>query len=103
MLDTVLLMLNEYKKAEQKHPGFPRDRFRQLAILQEEVGEVTKAILEYEITFESADTHNITPVNRIEMKKAIENELAQVAAMALRMMQHPEGQDEKAGLAKTSS
>lgn len=38
---------SELERAEKKHPDFPNDMFRQLAIMQEEAGEVTRAILQY--------------------------------------------------------
>jgi len=64
----------ELKRAEFKHPDFPEDMFRQLAIMQEEAGEVTKAVLHYHYeggTFEH-----------------IQEELVQTAAMCMRMLQN---------------
>ncbi len=37
----------EVERAEEKHPDYPTDLFRQLAIMQEEAGEVTKAVLHF--------------------------------------------------------
>ena len=37
----------ELKNAKEKHPEFPDDVFKQLAIMQEEAGEVTKAVNDY--------------------------------------------------------
>ncbi len=37
----------ELERAEKKHPDFPKNMFQQLAIMQEEAGEVTKAVLDY--------------------------------------------------------
>lgn len=64
----------ELERAEKKHPNFPTDMFRQLAIMQEEAGEVTKAVLHYQYedgTFEH-----------------IREELIQTAAMCMRMLQN---------------
>ncbi len=63
----------ELKRAEKKHPDFPKDMFRQLAIMQEEAGEVAKAILHYHY-----ETGSIADV---------EYELIQTAAMCMRMLQ----------------
>jgi NTP pyrophosphatase (non-canonical NTP hydrolase) len=62
----------ELKRAEKKHPNFPKDMFQQLAIMQEEAGEVTKAVLQYH--FEGGD------------KEDIKSELIQTAAMCMRML-----------------
>lgn len=64
----------ELRRAEAKHPNYPEDIFQQLAILQEEAGEVTKAVMHYH--FESGT------------KKAITEELTQTAAMCVRMIQY---------------
>lgn len=61
----------ELKWAENKHPVFPKCMFKQLAIIQEEVGEVTKAVLHYH--FEDGDWRNII------------KELTETAAMCVRM------------------
>lgn len=64
----------ELERAEKKHPNFPTDMFHQLAIMQEEAGEVTKAVLHYKYedgTFEH-----------------IREELIQTAAMCMRMLQN---------------
>ncbi len=62
----------ELKRAEIKHPDWPTDIFRQLAIMQEEAGEVTKAVLHY--AYEKGSI--------IDVKK----ELIQTAAMCIRML-----------------
>jgi NTP pyrophosphatase (non-canonical NTP hydrolase) len=64
----------ELKRAENKHPNFPDDMFQQLAIIQEEVGEVTKAVLHYHYENGSIDH--------------IKEELIQSAAMCMRMLQN---------------
>lgn len=63
---------NELNKAIQKHPDYPSDMFKQLAIMQEEAGEVTKAVLDYH-----SGTDNI---------EHIKKELMQTAAMCVRML-----------------
>jgi len=64
----------ELKRAQRKHPDFPNDMFRQLAIMQEEAGEVTKAVLHY--YYEGGTiTH-------------VKEELIQTAAMCMRMLQN---------------
>lgn len=42
-----MLISKELQRAEKLHPNYPKDIFRQLAIMQEEAGEVTKAVLDY--------------------------------------------------------
>lgn len=64
----------ELTRAERKHPDFPRDMFQQLAIMQEEAGEVTKAILHYH--FEKGSLQEVR------------DELIQTAAMCIRMLQN---------------
>lgn len=63
----------ELQRAKKKHPDFPTDMFRQLAIMNEEAGEVTKAVLHYH--YEGGS------------KKDIEEELMQTAAMCMRMLE----------------
>ena len=69
---TMLQIEEEFERAEKKHPNFPEDMFRQLAIMQEEAGEVTKAVLEY--FYEGGPLENIR------------EELNQTAAMCMRML-----------------
>ncbi len=64
----------ELDRAEFKHPDFPSDMFRQLAIMQEEAGEVTKAVLHYH--YEGGSFEHI------------EEELIQTAAMCMRMLEN---------------
>ena len=64
----------ELKRAEKMHPDYPNDMFRQLAIMQEEAGEVTKAVLDYcyaEGTLAQ-----------------VKEELIQTAAMCMRMLKN---------------
>lgn len=70
----VATILKELAKAEKKHPHYPDDMFVQLAIMQEEAGEVTKAVLHYHSKMVPFDD--------------IEKELIQTAAMCIRMLYH---------------
>jgi len=63
----------ELERAEKKHPNFPIDMFRQLAVMQEEAGEVTKAVLHYH--YENGTLEHV------------KEELIQTAAMCMRMLQ----------------
>lgn len=62
----------ELKRSEKLHPNYPTDMFRQLAIMQEESGEVAKAVLDYHFAKDSIEH--------------IKEELIQTAAMCVRMM-----------------
>ena len=64
----------ELERAEKKHPEFPKDMFQQLAIMQEEAGEVTKAVLHYH--YENGTLEHVR------------EELIQTAAMCMRMLQN---------------
>lgn len=67
------LIVAELEAAKEKHPDYPGDMFRQVAIIHEELGEVTKAIL-----------HNIYEDGPSE---DIKKELIQTAAMCVRITQ----------------
>ena len=62
------------KRAEEKHPAWPTDLFEQVAILNEEAGEVTKAVLHYK---REGGTLN-----------DVQEELIQTAAMCMRMLKN---------------
>ena len=63
---------DELQKAIKKHPDYPTDMYKQVAILNEESGEVTKAVLHYHDEGGSlAD---------------VREELLQTAAMCMRML-----------------
>lgn len=64
----------ELKRAEAKFPGFPVDPLHALAVLQEEVGEVQKAVLQSVYEPEKSSPGDIY------------DEGVQVAAMALRFL-----------------
>ena len=69
----------ELKRAEKKHPNFPKDMFKQLAIMNEEAGEVTKAVLHYH--YEGGSVEDV------------KEELIQTAAMCMRMLDNLEIDD----------
>lgn len=80
-INTELDRLKKYAKietelqiAKEKHPDYPEDMFRQLAILQEEAGEVTKAVLDYHYENDNLDHVKV--------------ELIQTAAMCMRMLEN---------------
>lgn len=64
----------ELNKAIKKHPNYPDDMFRQVAIMNEEAGEATKAVLHYH--YENGSI------------KEIKKELIQTAAMCIRMLNY---------------
>lgn len=64
----------ELKRSEIKHPNYPEDMFRQVAIMNEEAGEVTKAVLHY--FYENGSIENV------------KKELIQTSAMCMRMLNH---------------
>ena len=41
------LVFEELERAEKLHPNYPSNQFEQIAIWNEEMGEVTKALLDY--------------------------------------------------------
>lgn len=63
---------SELQRATKKHPNYPTDMFQQLAIMQEEAGEVTKAVLDYH--------------NGVDSIEHVKEELIQTAAMCMRML-----------------
>ena len=64
----------ELEKAKKKHLNWPTDIFQQLAIMQEEAGEVSKAVLDYHFEKKSiAD---------------VREELLQTASMCVRMLEN---------------
>lgn len=66
----------ELKRAIKKHPNFPKGIFKQLAIMNEEAGEVTKAVLHYK--YEGGSIEDV------------KDELIQTAAMCMRMLNNIE-------------
>lgn len=67
-------ILKELQRAETIHPSYPTDMFKQLAIMQKEAGEVTKAVLDCQ---SGKDTVEHVVV-----------ELVQTAAMCMRMIKN---------------
>lgn len=68
------LILDELERAEKKHPTWPKDKFRALAVIQEELGEATRALLHLE--YEKG--------NRVE----VFGELIQTGAMVMRFLKN---------------
>lgn len=64
----------ELTKAKSKHPDYPSDMFHQLAIMQEEAGEVTMAVLH--LHYEKGTIEDVR------------KELIQTAAMCMRMLEN---------------
>ena len=61
-------------KAESKHPFWPTDILHQIAIVNEESGEATRAALQYQ--YEKGEL------------KEVQTELIQTAAMCIRMLKN---------------
>ena len=68
---------DEYFNALAKHPEFPTDIFQQLSIMQEEAGEVAKAVNDYYFGGKPIED--------------VKTELRQTAAMCIRMLINLEG------------
>jgi len=64
----------ELERAKRLHPNYPENMLHQVAIINEEVGEMTKAVLQYH--YEGGNVHDISV------------ELTQTAAMCLRMLEN---------------
>lgn len=67
-------ILIELNKAEEKHPNWPKDILHQIAIVNEESGEATRAALQF--TYENGT------------KEELKEELIQTAAMCVRMLKN---------------
>lgn len=67
--------LSELSRAVERYPLWPTDPLHALAVLQEEVGELTQAVLQ--VTYEPAKGSTVADVRA---------EAVQVAAMALRFL-----------------
>ena len=72
--DYLSLILTELRKAEKKHPSWPNDLLHQMAIVNEESGEATRAALH--VLYEKGSIENL------------ETELIQTAAMCVRMLKN---------------
>ena len=72
LLDNWISVDTELERAIKLHPNYPVDMFQQLAIMNEEAGEVTKAVLHY--WYENGTVSDI------------KTELIQTAAMCIRML-----------------
>ena len=72
--DAIIKIKEELTRAETKHPNWPKDVLHQIAIINEESGEATKAAL-----------HLVYERGTIEELK---EELVQTAAMCIRMLKN---------------
>ncbi len=66
------LIVQELRRAEKLHPDYPNDLFRQVTIINEEAGEVARAVLHYH--YEDGVMEDVI------------KELIQTAAMCIRML-----------------
>jgi NTP pyrophosphatase (non-canonical NTP hydrolase) len=73
-LEKYMAIDHELQRAKRIHPKYPKDMLEQLAIMQEEAGEVTKAVLHY--------VDGCGPIEDVKM------ELKQTAAMCMRMLEN---------------
>jgi NTP pyrophosphatase (non-canonical NTP hydrolase) len=78
----VNLALKELSRAEKKHPKWPTDPVHASAILNEEAGELTQACLQFYYEGKSG--------------ARMEEEAAQVAAMAIRFLMGIDGGEDAA-------
>lgn len=69
-------IIAELERAKEKHPNWPWDLLHQIAIINEEAGEATKATLQWK--YENGSKMNIT------------HELISTAAMCIRMIESME-------------
>lgn len=74
-------ILAELTRAETKFPGWPEDALHALAVLGEEFGELTQAVLQRTYEAEESDV----------IAWAVRTEAVQTAAMALRFLINIEG------------
>ena len=99
----MILICDEIEHAEKKHPFWPTSLLHQVAILNEESGEVTKSVLHITEWEKAKFEHNSTrQIQKEELERfytELEKELAQTAAMAIRMLSNlrTDKRDEEAG------
>lgn len=117
MEDAIDELFDELQSAEKKHPGWPENIFEQIAIIAEELGELSQAALDdrynknddkageiwdllqpYIIPGKSVEAYSILrerfPFTTSYQK--IKNEVRQVAAMGLRfILQLPDDEPEE--------
>ena len=67
-------ILKELKRGEELHPQYPKCIFRRIAIVNEEAGEATRAVLHYD--YENGSLEDV------------KKELIQTAATCLRMLKN---------------
>ena len=74
MEELISEVFSELRRAEGKHPSFPTDPLHAVAIVGEEFGELTKAVLQ-----QTYEPHK-------QESDAVKKEAIQTAAMALRFL-----------------
>lgn len=74
MEETIRIVLAELDRAVSKHPVWPTDPLHALAVLGEEYGELTQAVLQCTYEKERSSLKNV------------EKEAIQVAAMSIRFL-----------------
>jgi NTP pyrophosphatase (non-canonical NTP hydrolase) len=74
-INPIKLVKKELKRAKLIHPFYPKNIFKQLAIMQEEAGEVAKAVNDYH--YQAGGTI-----------QDVKDELIQTAAMCIRMYEN---------------
>jgi len=76
-------VIEEVRKAEDKHPVWPRDPMRQAAVVAEEAGELLRAVL---TQIEECEKPRMSVREFISLNHDIEKEALQTAAMAIRFL-----------------
>lgn len=81
-------ILNELKRAKEKHPRWPVHIVSRAAIVAEEAGELIQAALKYKYEKPPGEVptfYGVTPRDRQILK--LKNEAIQTAAMCIRFLQ----------------
>ena len=82
-LKTVNMVLKELKTAREKFSTWPTDPMHSLGVLNEEVGELNKAVLQAVYDASEYDQHRAS-----DLLQSVEDEAVQVAAMAIRFIEN---------------
>ena len=77
LLDNWISVDRELERAIKLHPDYPTDMFRQVAIMNEEAGEITKAVLHYHYENGSLDDIKTELIQTMAMCKRMLNALPQ--------------------------
>ena len=96
--EVLALITEELTKAEAKHPVWPENRLRQVAIIVEEAGEVLQAALNIIETEEALVKRELAGYDvtlayngMARLEEQLQKEVAQTGAMAVRWLinRHP--------------